>query len=113
MYGIVLLLDFPLTIIILNFLVNFFHVIRGSLGPMLKERSFIMIVFYVFGRLFVAFSTSDSTDFFKAQKLSIGCKKFAGPFEHTFLYRKVYKQIHLMRNWLRNILAILFIGNQV
>jgi hypothetical protein len=113
LYGIILLYDFTITILLLNLLINFFDLIKGSLGPLLKHRSFLMIIFYIFGRLFLVFSKSDSTDYFKAQKLSIGCKKFPGPFEHTFLYQRIYKQIDLMRNWLRNILAIVFIGKAI
>ena len=107
------MLDLSVTVIILNILVNLFNLIKNSLGPLLREKYYIMIVFYIFGRLFVSFSTSDSTDYFKAQKLSISSKKFTGPFEHTFLYTKVYKQIQLMRNWLRNIVAIFFISKSI
>lgn len=110
LYGTILMLDLPVSVIVLNLLVNFFQFVRGSLDPFLKHRPFLLVVFYTFGRLFISFGKSDCSDFFKAHKFSKACEKFPGPFEHTLLYRKVFRQVNLTRNWARNALVILFVG---
>ena len=109
LYGSVLLAEFSVSIIVLNLLVNFINHIKFSLGPALSKHPHYLLTFYVFGRLFIRFGKSESTDLLFSQKLSTSCERFSGPFEHTFLYIKVYNQVSQMRSWLRNILCIFLI----
>lgn len=99
-----------ITIIILNVLSNFFDLTKNSMDPYIKQKPYLLIIFYVFGRFLVNFGKTDISDFSMTRKLSVACFKFSGPFEHTFLYKKLYKQINKTRNWLRNILVIFFLS---